>query len=138
MAPDLNTVPASPRNPASVGPTNTASTTSPSNVSRSESQIQMMSPPPLPPASPSGAVHTPTVQQPFTQPFPPLTPVTSTQGSGGDNSNVPIRHPRPLTAAELHLELEKEQEAVVSPGLILAYLEDQLFSIASSPLSRQS
>jgi hypothetical protein len=26
----------------------------------------------------------------------------------------PIRHPRPLTAAELHLELEKEQEAVVN------------------------
>ena len=24
-----------------------------------------------------------------------------------------MRHPRPLTAAELHLELEKEQEAVV-------------------------
>jgi hypothetical protein len=27
--------------------------------------------------------------------------------------NMPMRHPRPLTAAELHLELEKEQEAVV-------------------------
>ena len=26
----------------------------------------------------------------------------------------PLRHPRPLTAAELHLQLEKEQEAVVS------------------------
>lgn len=26
----------------------------------------------------------------------------------------PIRHPRPLTAAELHLELEKEQESIVS------------------------
>ncbi|KAL6409572.1 hypothetical protein AUP68_05947 [Ilyonectria robusta] len=25
----------------------------------------------------------------------------------------PLRHPRPLTAAELHLALEKEQEAVV-------------------------
>ena len=25
-----------------------------------------------------------------------------------------MRHPRPLTAAELHLELEKEQEAVVN------------------------
>jgi hypothetical protein len=25
----------------------------------------------------------------------------------------PLRHPRPLTAADLHLELEKEQEAVV-------------------------
>ena len=29
---------------------------------------------------------------------------------------VPLRHPRPLTAAELYLECEKEQEAVVSRG----------------------
>ena len=29
------------------------------------------------------------------------------------DANMPMRHPRPLTAAELHLELEKEQEAVV-------------------------
>ena len=27
----------------------------------------------------------------------------------------PLRHPRPLTAADLHTQLEKEQEAVVSP-----------------------
>lgn len=37
----------------------------------------------------------------------------------GDNTGVgtgpgPLRHPRPLTAADLHLQLEKEQEAVVS------------------------
>lgn len=37
----------------------------------------------------------------------------------GDNSGVgpgpgPLRHPRPLTAADLHMQLEKEQEAVVS------------------------
>lgn len=31
-----------------------------------------------------------------------------------DAAGVPMRHPRPLTAAELHLELEKEQEAVVN------------------------
>ncbi|KAI4739991.1 hypothetical protein E4T50_09551 [Aureobasidium sp. EXF-12298] len=30
------------------------------------------------------------------------------------DANMPMRHPRPLTAAELHLELEKEQEAVVN------------------------
>ena len=28
----------------------------------------------------------------------------------------PLRHPRPLTAADLHMQLEKEQEAVVSWG----------------------
>ncbi|KAL5315430.1 hypothetical protein ACEPPN_016297 [Leptodophora sp. 'Broadleaf-Isolate-01'] len=37
----------------------------------------------------------------------------------GDNTGVgtgpgPLRHPRPLTAADLHLQLEKEQEAVVN------------------------
>ena len=26
----------------------------------------------------------------------------------------PVRHPKPLTAAELHLQFEREQEAVVS------------------------
>jgi hypothetical protein len=36
-----------------------------------------------------------------------------------DNTGVgagpgPLRHPRPLTAADLHSQLEKEQEAVVS------------------------
>lgn len=31
-----------------------------------------------------------------------------------DAAGVPMRHPRPLTPAELHLELEKEQEAVVN------------------------
>ncbi|KAI5217150.1 hypothetical protein E4T40_07538 [Aureobasidium subglaciale] len=30
------------------------------------------------------------------------------------DANLPMRHARPLTAAELHLELEKEQEAVVN------------------------
>ena len=29
------------------------------------------------------------------------------------NDGLPMRHPRPLTAAELYLECEKEQEAVV-------------------------
>ncbi|KAK1759777.1 hypothetical protein QBC47DRAFT_292792 [Echria macrotheca] len=39
--------------------------------------------------------------------------------AAGDNTGVgpgpgPVRHPRPLTAADLHLQLEKEQEAVVN------------------------
>lgn len=44
----------------------------------------------------------------------------SAQGMGPPQSpsssfdQMPVRHPRPLTAAEVHLELEKEQEAVVS------------------------
>lgn len=45
--------------------------------------------------------------------------VVSTAAQPGDNTGVgtgpgPLRHPRPLTAADLHLQLEKEQEAVVS------------------------
>ena len=36
------------------------------------------------------------------------------QETDANNSQGPIRHPRPLTAAELHLELEKEQEGIVS------------------------
>jgi hypothetical protein len=42
----------------------------------------------------------------------------------GDNTGVgtgpgPLRHPRPLTAADLHLQLEKEQEAVVGMQTLL-------------------
>lgn len=33
-----------------------------------------------------------------------------------DSGEEPLRHPRPLTAAELYLECEKEQEAVVCLG----------------------
>jgi hypothetical protein len=49
----------------------------------------------------------------------------------GDNTGVgtgpgPLRHPRPLTAADLHLQLEKEQEAVVRMAelLQLRYTKD--------------
>lgn len=47
----------------------------------------------------------------------------------GDNTGVgtgpgPLRHPRPLTAADLHLQLEKEQEAVVSDFPVLVCFAD--------------
>jgi hypothetical protein len=50
---------------------------------------------------------------------PGLSGVTTVASVPGDNTGVgtgpgPLRHPRPLTAADLHLQLEKEQEAVVS------------------------
>jgi hypothetical protein len=56
-------------------------------------------------------------------PSPPLpsvaAPPIAATGGTGDNSGVgigpgPLRHPRPLTAADLHLQMEKEQEAVVN------------------------
>jgi anti-sigma28 factor (negative regulator of flagellin synthesis) len=44
----------------------------------------------------------------------PLSPSFTGNIPSLDSAGIPIRHPRPLTAAELHLELEKEQEAVVN------------------------
>lgn len=38
--------------------------------------------------------------------------------AGVDPGPGPTRHPRPLTAADLHLQLEKEQEAVVCLDLL--------------------
>ncbi|KAI5464810.1 hypothetical protein BGZ63DRAFT_461821 [Mariannaea sp. PMI_226] len=46
------------------------------------------------------------------QPAPAHTLMASEPGVGPGPG--PLRHPRPLTAAELHLQLEKEQEAVVN------------------------
>ncbi|KAG7286522.1 hypothetical protein NEMBOFW57_008833 [Staphylotrichum longicolle] len=107
--PDLNSVPPSPRFLAT--------------SSRRASSQQM--PPPPTPGSPSlnilpsnqSAVNAsrssslPSPQFPMASSFPspPM----------GDNTGVgpgpgPLRHPRPLTAADLHLQLEKEQEAVVN------------------------
>jgi hypothetical protein len=71
-----------------------------------------MSPPPLPLASPSGTIPTSTTHH--THAFPPLSPSLVGSVPSVDAAGVPMRHPRPLTAAELHLELEKEQEAVVN------------------------
>lgn len=34
--------------------------------------------------------------------------------ASADSTGLPMRHPRPMTPAEIHLELEKEQEAVVN------------------------
>ncbi|KAF2396136.1 hypothetical protein EJ06DRAFT_534275 [Trichodelitschia bisporula] len=74
------------------------------NASRRASQINPMAPPPLPFSSPTGMPLTPT----NSIPFPALTP-THTMETG-----MPSRHPRQMTPAELHLELEKEQEAMVN------------------------
>jgi hypothetical protein len=41
--------------------------------------------------------------------FGPTTQMTAPDA----NMPMPVRHAHPLTAAELHLELEREQEAVV-------------------------
>ncbi|KUJ20735.1 uncharacterized protein LY89DRAFT_578410 [Mollisia scopiformis] len=78
-----------------------------------------MAPPPMP-TSPSLNI-LPSNQSAVNHVSPPLASpnMTSTTTVMGDNTGVgtgpgPLRHPRPLTAADLHLQLEKEQEAVVN------------------------
>ena len=78
MAPDLNSVPPSPRNPQTC-------------LSQPSSNVSSRRP-----------SHT-------------MTPGTTTFTFHSE-PGMPERHPRPLTAAELHLQLEKEQEAVVRPS----------------------
>ncbi|TID25018.1 Tubulin glycylase 3B [Venturia nashicola] len=105
--PDLNSVPPSPRNgtttPHAVQTSSPLAGHSPRPTSRRTSTI-----PSLPLASPGGNI--PASAQ-TGHPFPPLSPVTT---SGSFENGVPVRHPRPMTPAELHMELEKEQEAVVN------------------------
>lgn len=91
MAPDLNSLPLlSPQTLQPVSPLAQVPNILPSNTSAVTQASG--------PASPAMPVHTSTVED------------NSAVGSGPG----PIRHPRPLTAAELHSELEREQEAVVS------------------------
>ncbi|KAH6678498.1 hypothetical protein B0J14DRAFT_505895 [Halenospora varia] len=115
MAPDLNSVPPSPRPLAS----------SPRLSSRTASRraSQQMGPPAVPtspslnilPSNQNAVNH---ISPPLASPSMPAATATA-GGNVGDNTGVgvgpgPLRHPRPLTAADLHLQLEKEQEAVVN------------------------
>ncbi|WEW59031.1 hypothetical protein PRK78_004499 [Emydomyces testavorans] len=72
----------------------------------------------------------------------PRTPSVSSSTLGsGDNTGVgngpgPLRHPRPMTVADLHLQLEKEQEAVVNRlTRELSLLRQQTASVASTASS---
>ena len=103
MAPDINSLPPSPyRNPAS--------TTTPRRPSQTRRLSERMV------VSPSGSLFssTPPPRSPnatsttFNQPLP------REDNTGVDPGPGPLRHPRPLTAADLHMQLEKEQEAVVN------------------------
>ncbi|KAJ8070072.1 hypothetical protein OCU04_000468 [Sclerotinia nivalis] len=119
MAPDLNSVPLSPRPQEVIA--------SPRLTSRTPSRrtSQAMSSP-NPPLSTASLNILPSNQSAVAAASPPLISPTNnilTSATGtipaGDNTGVgmgpgPLRHPRPLTAADLHLQLEKEQEAVVN------------------------
>ncbi|KAI9833164.1 MAG: hypothetical protein M1819_003787 [Sarea resinae] len=126
MAPDLNSVSPSPR---SVPPTSHPTSTNPS---RRGSQLMGPPPPPTTSLSISNSSH-----QVLNGPMPSLSPPAT--GGGGsivaDNS-TPMRHPRPLTAADLHLQMEKEQEAVVNRlTRELSNLRAQTASVASTTSS---
>jgi hypothetical protein len=58
--------------------------------------------PPTVPASAAGPLHTNSDRVPMPH-----------RVSSSHEHDGPLRHPRPLTAAELYAECEKEQEAVV-------------------------
>ena len=63
-------------------------------------------------------------------------------GVVGDNTGVgtgpgPLRHPRPLTAADLHLQLEKEQEAVVSISLS-SIISSMLIAPLGQPINKRT
>ncbi len=100
MAPDLNSLPPSPfRNHH------------PISSSRRSSELRV----------PATASPTSASSQTQVSPFPDH--LASTMSVSGapivDNTGVgvgpgPLRHPRPLTAADLYMQMEKEQEAVVS------------------------
>ena len=139
--PDLNSVPPSPRVlaasrqssftsvPGIAASANNNNSTITASTSVPSTAAQM--PPPPVPTSPSsihvfpsnqmavsqgGTTHSSSLPSPFFP--PPMSLAGGVPSQPGDGPGVgpgpgPLRHPRPLTAAELHMQLEKEQEAVV-------------------------
>ncbi|KAF7191956.1 hypothetical protein HII31_06601 [Pseudocercospora fuligena] len=122
MAPDINSLPTSPR--ADGG---RISQLPSQNTSRNPSRrTSAIMPPPTHPASASA-------------PRPPSTNQSPTLNSSEQMAGLPLRHPRPLTAAELYLECEKEQEAVVNRlTRELTALRAQSASVASNASSVSS
>lgn len=99
MAPDLNSLSRSPQGERPQ-PRRTASNSAQSGPS-SRRTSQVMGPPTVPAsASASHFGNTERVPMPH-------------RVSSSHEQDGPLRHPRPLTAAELYAECEKEQEAVV-------------------------
>nr|OQO31117.1 hypothetical protein B0A51_02488 [Rachicladosporium sp. CCFEE 5018] len=115
MAPDINTLPTSPRAERPHSSHNPSSSPLPPLLSTSRRTSQIMGPPG---ASASAGDR------------PHRSPVITSHEQG---INMPMRHPRPLTAAELYAECEKEQEAVVNRlARELTALRAQTASVASN------
>ncbi|KAK3070718.1 hypothetical protein LTR53_009971 [Teratosphaeriaceae sp. CCFEE 6253] len=119
MAPDINSLPASPRQER---PPQVPSPRITSNAG-SRRTSQLMGPPSQPPTAATTSISPQITHHPHRSPI-----MTSNEHYG-----FPIRHPRPLTAAELYLECEKEQEAVVNRlTRELTALRAQSASVASN------
>ncbi|KAL8939406.1 MAG: hypothetical protein Q9216_003371 [Gyalolechia sp. 2 TL-2023] len=123
MAPYLSTDPPSPRHGRN------ASTSRSANRS-----FEPMGPPSNPNAVPG--INMPSREPPSAGAQANIPTTTTTDNSGVGTGPGPLRHPRPLTAADLHMQLEKEQEAVVNRlTRELSLLRQQTASVASTTSS---
>jgi hypothetical protein len=133
MAPDINQLPPSPR------PSGPPSVTTSRTSSRRASQL--MGPPPLPITSP--VPHHAQVASSSLSNTGPTSMPSNVDNTGVGGGPGPMRHPRPLTAAELHLQLEKEQEMAVNRltrelSLLRAQQSASVVSNTSSTSATQS
>jgi len=100
MAPDLNLLSQAPRDERSQ-PARSTSLSGRSGAS-SRRTSQLMGPPTVPASAAAPPLYTNAERVPMPH-----------RVSSSHEHDGPLRHPRPLTAAELYAECEKEQEAVV-------------------------
>ena len=139
MPPDLNSLPPSPHSPRHIA----------SMTSRRARDI--MAPPPAP-ISPPTQSPTNLSREPANTTSGDNTGVGNGPGMQADSLSAylnpilqltqcfpgPLRHPRPLTAADLHMQLEKEQEAVVSWGRSMTGIKSLIRVLFRSTASRAS
>ncbi|KAL2207053.1 hypothetical protein CC79DRAFT_690777 [Sarocladium strictum] len=110
--PDLNSVPASPHALAHSRRQSSNQMPPPQNIMASgpENTLNILPSNQDVVNHPSSSTHDPSTQPGSTHPEQMQSPPDAAVGTGPG----PLRHPRPMTASELHIELEKEQEAVVN------------------------
>ncbi|KAI9699492.1 MAG: hypothetical protein M1820_007123 [Bogoriella megaspora] len=111
MAPDLNAIPG---NRETDQPAPASSTSNPPSRTPSRPVSGIMGPPPLPLSSPNAGMSANRNRR-TSIPAPLGSPTFGGDAAGiGSEGGVPIRHPRPRTAAEMYGEMEKEQEGIVN------------------------
>lgn len=87
-------------------------------------------------SSSSTTQRTPQAMAPPPMPVTAMSSTIASEPTGAGLGPGPLRHPRPMTAADLHLVLEKEQEAVVNRlTRELTLLRQQTASVASTASS---